>query len=110
MKTKIIFGFIAFIVVIMLLGLSFGWFDVFYTKTVGKAQQNANREVFEQSQSFIEGKRQELTKYHHEWVMDKDQTDKLAIESTIRSDFANFDENKIIDPELHQWLDYCLHK
>ena len=40
----------------------------------------------------------------------KDQTDKLAIESTIRSDFANFDEKKIIDPELHQWLDYCLHK
>ena len=109
MKTKIALGFIGFIVVVMLLGLSFGWFDVFYTKIVGKAQENARRGVFEQTKSYVESKRQELVKYHHEWIMTSDKTDKLSIESVVRQDFSNFDENKIIDPDLHNWLDYCLH-
>ena len=51
------------LVVIIALKFAFGWVDVGYTKTVGKAQENARREVFEQSQSYVEGKRQELTKY-----------------------------------------------
>lgn len=91
--------------IILLIALSFGlgYVGVFHTKTVGKAQQNANREVFEQTQSFVEGKRQELVKLHHEWIKASDE-DKLAIESTIRISFANFDENKIEQPELYSFL------
>ena len=85
------------------LTLGFGWFGVYATKTVGKAQQNANREVFEQTQSYIEAKRQELTKLHHEW-MQANQSDKLPIEAIIRQSFANFDESKITDPDLYTFL------
>ena len=82
------------IVVIIALSFGFGWTGVFYTKTVGKAQQNANRTVFEQTQSYVEAKRQELVKLHHEWVQ-ANEADKLPIEAMIRQSFANFDENKI---------------
>lgn len=86
------------------LTLGFGWFGVYQTKTVGRAQQNADREVFEQTQSFVEGKRQELIKLHHEWMSAKPE-DKLAIEATIRMSFASFDESKLVDfPELYSFL------
>ena len=105
MKTgmKVFLGFIALMVLFCALSLGFGWFGVFQTKTVGKAQQNAQREVFEQTQSYVEGKRQELTKYHHEW-MTSDSLDKITIEFTIRQSFANFDENKIVEPDLYDFL------
>jgi len=94
---------------IVVLSFAMGWTDVFYTKTVGKAKQNANREVFEQTQSFIEGKRQELVKLHHEWMMANDQ-DKKTIEAVVRQSFANFDEKKIEQPELYAFLKQCKYQ
>jgi len=107
MKTwvKIFLGFVAFLVCICLLSWGFGWFDVFQTKTVGKAQQNAEREVFEQTQSYVQGMRQQLIKYHHEW-MNADKDSKLAIEATIRINFASFNEDKYLEdfPDLYNFL------
>jgi len=95
MKTgiKIFLGFIGVIVLFLALELGFGWFGVFYTKTVGKAKENARREVFEETQSYVEGKRQELIKYRLEY-MRADSSDKEAIKMTIVQSFANFDEDK----------------
>ena len=91
------------LLIIIGLGFGLGYTDIFYTKTVGKAKENARREVFEQTQSYVEGKRQELLKLHHEW-MQSDEKDKLTIESLIRQSFANFDDTKIEDPMLYQFL------
>ena len=100
---KVFFGFLAFIVLLLALSLGFGWFGVFQTKTVGKAQQNAERTVFEETQSYVEGKRQELQKDYHEWLNAKPE-DKLALESVIRSSFANFDEEKYLTGDLYGFL------
>jgi type II secretory pathway pseudopilin PulG len=92
--------------IVLLIALDFGtgFLGAFRTSTVGKAQMNAQRTVFEQSQSYVEGKRQELTKYHHEWV-NADKDSKLTIEATIRQSFANFDESKLDDlPDLQRFL------
>jgi hypothetical protein len=107
MKTGkiVLFGLIGLIVIIAL-SFGLGYTGVFYTKTVGKSQQNANRTVFEQTQSYVEGKRQELVKFHHEWMLANDQ-DKKSIEAVIRQSFANFDDNKIEDVELYQFLKQC---
>ena len=78
-------------------------FEIFGVKFWGVRKQNAQRQVFEQSQSFIEGKRQELIKYHHEW-MKADSIDKISIEYTIRMSFANFDENNIEQSDLRDFL------
>jgi hypothetical protein len=100
---KITLAIIGIIVVLCAVDLGTGYFGVLKTKTVGKAQQNASREVFEQTQSFVESKREELAKLHHEW-MKSDAENKKDIEGTIRVSFANFDAEKIQDYFLRQWL------
>jgi hypothetical protein len=84
-------------------------FSIFGTRFWGVRKENARREVFENTQSYVEGKRQELIKLHHEWNKASDD-DKIAIEATIRMSFANFDENKITEPELYSFLKSIKYK
>lgn len=84
-------------------------FSIFGTKFWGVRKENARREVFEQTQSYVEGKRQELIKLHHEWNK-ASADDKIAIEATIRMNFANFDESKIEQPELYSFLKTIKYK
>lgn len=100
---KVLLGFIAFIVLLLALSWSFGWFGVFQTQTVGKAQQNADRKVFENTQSYVEGKRQELQKDYHEWL-NATPDNKLVLESVIRQSFANFDEEQYLTGDLYNFL------
>jgi hypothetical protein len=110
MKAKIVLWSVLALVALVGLSFAMGWTNVFYTKTVGKAKQNADREVFEQTQSYIEGKRQELVKFHHEWTITTNSTDKKSIEAVVRQSFANFDETKITDPDMYSFLKDCKNK
>lgn len=103
MKTKIIFSIVGGIVLLLSLSLCLGWFDVFATKTVGKAKQNAERKVFEQSQSYIEGKRQEALKLYKEYHSYKDEDSKKALKYVISQKFANVDES-IFTGELRTFI------
>ena len=86
-------------------------FEIFGTRFWGVRKANADREIFEQSKSYIDGKKQELVKLHHEWIQSKDNDSKLAIESTIRISFASFDENNLSEtPELYNWLKQIKYK
>jgi len=77
-------------------------FLVFFFNAVGLTSfkffapkmENARREVFENTQSYVEGKRQELTKYRLEYQRAKDPADKQAIRMTILQSCAN------VNPEL----------
>lgn len=91
-----------------LVGLSygFGWIGVHQTKTIGKAQQNAKREVFEQTQSYVEGKRQAALKYYKEYQQ-ADENGKVGLKSIIAQDFANFDEDKYLTNELRNFIHNC---
>lgn len=83
----------------------FGWFGVGYTKTVGKDQQNANREVFEETNSFTKGKRQEIIKYYKEWNEAETLEDKKAIETIVSMSLSDFDEDRFItDAKLLSWI------
>ena len=91
----------------LLVGLSFGtgMLDVFYTKTVGKAKQNAKREVFEETNSFTKAKRQEVIKYYKEWKETEIIEDKKAIETIVSMSLSDFDEDKFItDVGLLNWI------
>lgn len=66
--------------------------------------ENAKREVFENTQSYVEWKRQELTKYRLEYLRTKDEWEKQAIRMTIIQSFANFDKSKL-NYELQTFLD-----
>jgi hypothetical protein len=66
--------------------------------------ENIKRKTFEQTQSYVEGKRQDLAKYHHEWTITTDPADKKAIEALVRQQFANVKPAVIEDPMLSDWL------
>lgn len=106
MKTwKIIFFII--LGIITLIGISFatGMLDVLYTKTVGKAKQNATREVYEQTNSFTKAKRMEAIKLYKEYNECKTDKERTAIATVARMSFADFDEDKYItDYTLLQWI------
>lgn len=78
-------------------------FEIFGTRLWGVRRSDARRQVYEQSQSYVEGKRQELMKYHHSWV-NSTPAEKESIEFVIRHSFANFDESKIENRELRKFL------
>lgn len=97
----IVLGIIGFFALIVLVNE----FEIAGVKFWGVRKENARREVFEQTQSYVEGKRQDLIKYHHEWVNASDD-DKVAIEFTIRQSFSQFNEDKYLvdQPELLSFL------
>ena len=85
-------------------------FEIFGIKFWGVRKENARREVFEQTQSYVESKRVDLAKYHHEWVIAKTPEDKTAIEAVVRQTFANFDPEQIKDPVLNSFLRDVMNK
>ena len=105
-----VLGFILLLAIGSGLDLAFGWFHVYRTKTVEKAQQNANREVFEQTQSYVFGKRQEALKAYKEWQEAKTKADKKAIEAYVAMNFAYFDEDKYLQGELHDFVKRCKYE
>lgn len=79
-------------------------FQIFGIKFWGTRMENAKREKFENTQAYVESKRQDLLNYYRQWKLAKDSVDKQAIEFVIRNQFANFDEDKIEQPELKEFL------
>ena len=94
-----------------LVGLSygFGWIGVHQKKTIYKAKENAKREVFEQTQSYVEGKRQAALKYYKEYQQ-ADESSKQGLKNIIAQDFANFDEDKYLTGELRNFIKDCKYK
>jgi len=104
---KVIIGIICFFALIF----TINEFNIFGIKFWGVRTENARREVFEQTQSYVEGKRQDLIKYHHEWNK-ASPDDKIAIETVIRQQFANFNEDRYLNeqPELQSFLKTVKYK
>jgi len=106
MKTgiKVILCILGLVVLLCGLELATGYFGVFYTKTVGKAQENAKREVYKETQSYNDGMAQELVKIKTEYDQAKDSIDKNALKYRIQHEYANFDEQKLESESLKNWL------
>lgn len=73
-------------------------------------KQAVDRKIFENTPSYIQGKNQDLAKYHHEWTIDSSSDNRGAIEALVRQQFGSFDKDKVVDPSLASWLSYCLSK
>ena len=106
---KIIGGILLFFVVIIGLSYGLGWNKVLFTKTVGKAQQNAEREVFEENKSFVDGKRSTAFKYYHEYQTLPDST-KQSYARTVALEFKDFDEDKYFKGDLRNFIHNCKYK
>lgn len=87
--------------------LAIGWLlaanDIAMQSFFGVAKENVKREIFEQSQSYVEGKRQDLEKYRFEYITSKDEIEKEAIRSLIFHSFANVND-KLFEGESYKFL------
>lgn len=103
--TKAVLGLIGAVILFLGIGYGVGWFGVGYTKTVGKAKQDAETEVYENSNAFTKGKRQEILKYYTEYQDAETDQDRRAIQEILSMSLADFDEDKYIsDLKLRGWV------
>lgn len=65
--------------------------------------EDARRNVFENTQSYVEGKRQEIAKLKYEYARSSDETEKAAIRAMVRQVSANLDLSKL-SPELRNFV------
>ena len=72
--------------------------------TIGVQYENAKRERFENSTSYIHSMQDKLAEYKREFETEKDVDTKLAILNCIDDEFAQFDENKISSSTLRDFL------
>lgn len=97
---------ICFLVLVGLIGLSWGaeYLGIIRMGIFAPMKENVRREVFENTQSYVEGKRQELSKDRLEYMKTNDLQTKGAIQMKVASSCANLDPEKITDLELRRFL------
>lgn len=93
------------LVLATVLAVSIGleWLGIERRGFFGPKRAEVEREIFEQTRSYVHGKQQDLARFRHEWMLG-DDTEKKAIESTIRVMFAEIDPAMINDPDLRAFL------
>ena len=72
--------------------------------TIGVQYENAKRERFENSTSYIHSMQDKLAEYKREFETEKDVDTKLAILNCIDDEFGQFDEIKISSSVLRDFL------
>ena len=70
-------------IIVAVFGL--GYLGIAYTKTITKQQQNAEREAYEQSNSFVKAKRAEAIKLYNEWMRAEEDGKKSDLRKTSDS-------------------------
>ena len=76
--------------------IRFGFFEV--------KRENVKREVFKHSQSYVDGKLQELSKDRLEYMKSKDPQVKGAIQMKISQSCADMNPDEIGDMEMRRFL------
>jgi hypothetical protein len=106
MKTffGVIGALIAVFAIMIIIGFGTGFIQNFYDGTVGLQHENVQRKVYEQSQSYVEGVINDLSKQKLEYDQSTDATAKQAILNYINDRYGSFDANKITDPTLQNFL------
>ena len=95
-------------VILIIMAILIGLFAITYLglqwkKFFAPKFQNVEREVFEETKSYVHGKIQDLAKYHDEYN-NATSEDKIVIQKIIKLQFAEFDERKITNFELKNFL------
>ena len=97
-----------FIVVVALIGLValtffFDAMGIAEVKIFGVKKENARREVFEQTQSYVDGKRQDLLRWKLQYETEKDTVARKALRYTILHSMVGLDESTL-SPSLQTFL------
>lgn len=93
------------VVLIIVLG---GIIGVGYTSTIGKAQKNAEREVFKDSVAYTEQAASFLAKSYKEYNDAESDKDKDVVMEYVIMRYPNIDTNSIDNDTLKQFYMKCL--
>ena len=106
MKTGKIVG-LSLLTIVLLIGLSWGGtaLGLLHMKVFEPKRQDIQREIFENTQSYVEGKRQEAMKMYREWGS-APLDEKAALEKMAGHTFANV-EDDIFEEPLRTWVHNC---
>lgn len=80
------------------------WFSLDLSSNLSLKSTNIQRENYEHSQSYVEGKLNDLAKYKLEYERTEDPNEKEQIINYIYSQFSSFDENLINNSDLYKFL------
>lgn len=94
------------VVIIIVLG---GIIGVGYTLTIGKAQKNAEREVFKDSVAYTEQAASFLAKSYKEYNDAESDEDKTAVMEYVILRYPNLDTDSIDNSTLKQFYIKCLN-
>jgi hypothetical protein len=96
--------FVGILLIMGVIGFGFDILNIQKKRITEPMKENVRREVFENTQSYVHGKRQELAKAYGEWSKTEDVTKKSAIEEVIKVTFSDFPANEINNDNLRKWL------
>lgn len=82
---------------------------VVYTQTIGKAQKNAEREVFKDSVAYTEQAASFLAKSYKEYNDADSEQDKDAVMEYVVLRYPNLDTDSIDNSTLRQFYIKCLN-
>ena len=100
---------IRILVIIVLLTIVGGAGGVIYTKTIGKVQKNAEREVFKESVAYTEQAASFLAKSYKEYNDAETKADKKTIMEYVIMRYPNLDTDSIDNDKLKQFYIKCLN-
>lgn len=80
-----------------------GLYELGLFKFFAPRRENIRREVFEQTQSYVHGKIQDLAKYYDEYE-EAAEDEREALRQVIIMRFAEFDETQIRSAKLRNFL------
>lgn len=92
------------IVGLLILAFASGLVGLGYKTFFAPKHAAIDRQVFEQTQSYVHGKVQDIAKYKMEYDATNNATERMAIKSIIVQQFAQFDSSKVVDPNLRKFL------
>ena len=104
---NVLLGLLGFIVALgILFGVcyGFGLVEVGLTNTIGLKYEEAKRNRFENSTSYVHGMIDRLSEYKRQYDTEEDIDNKIAILNTIDDEFAQFDDTKINNSTLRNFL------
>lgn len=102
-SSEIKYGILVMLGIVLLVFFTNG-LDLATLKTFGKEKVEIKNEIREESTVYIQGMIEKLANYQYEYTMTDDSLEKKAIARKAHVEFANFDESKVTDANLLQFL------
>lgn len=107
--TIALIGLAAIIITVGALGLGGRYASMKVEGWFAPQEQNIQREVFENTKSYNEGKKQELIKYKFEYDKAEARDDigtMKAVKSAVRHSFADYEDDRL-SPSLREFVSKC---